>query len=159
MANMLDIIFAILLCSAASLQGWKGIAPLHSSRADVERLLGPPSNPCTNLCSYETKSEVVLIRYSGVPCSNNDDNRWRVPANTVISLTVNLEQRPRFSSLKLNRKKFTKTKDPELHGYTSYASEELGVDYSVNAEGRVYSINWFPTLKDDNALKCAVDAR
>jgi hypothetical protein len=106
------------------------------------------------LCSYETKSEVVLVRYSGDPCTNNDDNRWRVPANTVISVSVNLEKRPRFSSLKLKRKKFTKPIDPELHGYTSYTSAELGVDYSVNAEGRVYTIDWFPTLKDENALQC-----
>jgi hypothetical protein len=152
---MLQIIFsAILLCNAPSLQGWKGIAPLHSSRADVERLLGTPSTPCKNLCSYETKSEVVLVRYSGDSCTNNEDNRWRVPAGTVISVTINLQERPRFSNLKLNRKKFTKTNDPELHGYTSYTSAELGVHYSVNAEGRVYSINWFPSLKDENALRC-----
>lgn len=152
---MLQVLFlAILLSNSPSLHGWKGIAPLHSSRADVERLLGPPSTPCKSLCSYETKSEVVLVRYSGDPCTNNDDNRWRVPANTVISVSVNLEKRPRFSSLKLKRKKFTKTIDPELHGYTSYTSAELGVDYSVNAEGRVYTIDWFPTLKDENALQC-----
>ena len=153
---MAQIIFTvILLCNAPSFQGWKGIVALHSSRADVERLLGPPSTQCKSLCSYETKSEVVLVRYSGDPCTNNDDSRWRVPADTVITVTVNLENSPRFSSLKLNRKKFTKTNDPELHGYTSYTSDELGVDYSVTAEGRVYSIDWFPTLKDENALQCA----
>jgi hypothetical protein len=153
---MLQIIFsAILLLSGPSSKGWKSIAPLHSSRADVERLLGSPSAPCKSLCRYETQREVVFVGYSGDPCTNNDDNRWRVPADTVISVTVNLEKRPRFSSLKLNRKKFTKTNDPELHGYTSYTSAELGVDYSVNAEGRLYSIDWFPTLEDENALQCA----
>jgi hypothetical protein len=106
------------------------------------------------MCRYETKSEVVFVGYSGDPCTSNDDSRWRVPVNTVISVTVNLEKTPKFSSLKLNRKKFTKTDDPELHRYTSYTSAELGVDYSVNAEGRVYSIDWFPTIKDENALQC-----
>jgi hypothetical protein len=115
---------------------------------------GPPSASCKRLCSYETKSEVILIGYSGDPCTNNDDNRWRVPANTVISVTVNFEEGPRFSSLKLNQKKFPKTEDPELHGYTSYGNAELGVDYAVDADGRVYSIHWFPTSKDENALLC-----
>ncbi|HET8669062.1 MAG TPA: hypothetical protein VFM05_00095 [Candidatus Saccharimonadales bacterium] len=148
------IVSAILFCSTQGSQGWKGIQPLHTSRVDVERLLGTPFTPCKGLCSYEAKSEVVLVRYSGDPCTNNDDNRWRVPANTVISVTVNLNNGPRFSSLRLNRKKFTKAKDPELHGYTSYSSAELGVDYSVNAQGRVYSIDWFPSLKDEKALQC-----
>lgn len=153
---MLQIVLLILvLCGTQGIQGWKGIAPIHSSRADVERLLRPPSTPCKSLCSYETKSEVVFVRYSGDPCTNEDDNRWLVPANTVISVTVNLEKTPRFSSLKLNRKKFTKTNDPELHGYTSYTSAELGVDYSVDTDGRVYSIRWFPTANDEKAFLCS----
>lgn len=147
----------ILLFSGSSTKGWKGIAPLHSSRADVERLLGSPSAPCKSLCRYETKREVVFVGYSGETCTNNEENRWRIPRDTVISVTVNLEKRPKFSSLKLNRKKFTKTDDPELHRYTSYTSAELGVDYSVNDEGRVYSIDWFPTAKDEKAFECPLD--
>jgi hypothetical protein len=153
---MLQIVFsAMLFCYVSSMQGWKGIAPLHSSRADVERALGAPSDSCKDLCRYETKSEVVFVRYSGEPCTNNDDNRWRVPANTVISVTVNLENRLKFSSLKLNRKKFSKTNDPELHRYSSYTSADLGVEYSVDSNGRVYSIDWFPTAKDEKALLCS----
>jgi len=153
---MLQIIFsAILFCCVASMQGWKGIMPLHSSRADVERALGAPSDSCKALCRYETKTEVVFVKYSGDPCTNNDDNRWRVPANTVISVTVNLENRLKFSSLKLNRKKFSKTNDPELDRYSSYTSVELGVDYSVDSNGRVYSIEWFPTVNDERTLLCS----
>ena len=153
---MLQIIFStILFCNVPSVQGWNGITPLHSVRADVERLLGPPSAPCKNHCKYETKTEVVFVGYSGEPCTNNDENRWRVPPDTVISVTVNLERTPKFSSLKLNPRKFTKTKDPELSGYTSYSSEELGVNYSVDNDGQVYSMHWFPTAKDEKALKCS----
>ena len=153
---MLQIIFsAILFCCVPSMQGWKGIMPLHSSRADVERALGAPSDSCKALCRYETKTEVVFVKYSGDPCTNNDDNRWRVPANTVISVTVNLENRLKFSSLKLNRKKFSKTNDPELDRYSSYTSVELGVDYSVDSNGRVYSIEWFPTVNDERTLLCS----
>jgi hypothetical protein len=153
---MLQIfLLMFVLCGTRDTQGWKGIVPLHSSRTEVERTLGPPSDSCKHLCRYETKSEVVFVRYSGEPCTNNDDNRWRVPANTAISVSVNLENRLKLSTLKLNRKKFTKTNDPELHGYTSYSRAELGVSYAVDSKGLVYSINWFPTLKDENALQCA----
>jgi hypothetical protein len=154
---MLQIILSvILLCSAPSTKGWKNITPLHSSRADVERLLGPPSDPCNSLCEYETKSDVVIVGYSGEPCTNNDGNRWRVPRDTVISVTVNLEERAKLSRLKLNPKKFIRTMDPELHGYSTYSNDEMGVAYSVNDGGRVYSIHWFPTPKDEEALQCIV---
>jgi len=123
--------------------------------ADVERALGAPSDSCKALCRYETKTEVVFVKYSGDPCTNNHDNRWRVPANTVISVTVNLENGLKFSSLKLNRKKFSKTNDPELDRYSSYTSVELGVDYSVDSNGRVYSIEWFPTVNDERTLLCS----
>jgi hypothetical protein len=157
---MLQIIFsAILFFCVPSMQGWKGIVPLHSSRADVERALGAPSDSCKALCRYETKTEVVFVKYSGDPCTNIDDNRWRVPANTVVSVTVNLENRLKFSSLKLNRKKFSKTNDPELDRYSSYTSVELGVDYSVDSNGRVYSIEWFPTVNDERALLCSSSRR
>jgi hypothetical protein len=155
---MLKMIFSlILLCNAPGLQGWKGIAPLHSSRADVERLLGSPSAACKTLCSYETKSEVVFVGYSGEPCTNNDENRWRVPSDTVTSVTVNLGERAKLSGLKLNLRKFIRTMDPELNGYSTYSNDEMGVAYSVTDKGRVYSIHWFPTPKDEKAFQCSTE--
>ncbi len=153
---MLKIILIVPLLSlpASVNEGWMSLVPLRSTRGDVERLLGPPSGPCKGLCRYETKSEVIFVRYSQEPCSNKDDNRWLVPPDTVTELHVNLEKRPKLSSLKLNLKNFKRTDDPELHGYTSYTSEELGVSYSVSVDSRVYSINKFPSRKDDEALIC-----
>src|SRR5215211_607834 len=34
--------------------------PLHSTRGDVERVLGAPTEACTELCHYETKTEKVF---------------------------------------------------------------------------------------------------
>jgi hypothetical protein len=109
------------------------------------------------MCKYETKSEVVFVGYSGEPCPNNDDNRWRVRGETVISVTVNLEERAKLSRLKLNLRKFIRTMDPELNGYSTYSNEEMGVTYSVTDKGRVYSIHWFPNLKDDKAFQCSTE--
>ena len=148
------ILSAILVCSDPSTKGWKNIVPLHSQRADVERLLGPPSAQCKGLCKYEAPGEAIVVGYSGEPCTNRDENRWRVPPDTVISVTVNFEKRRKLSSFKLNLIKFAKAKDPELRGYTTYTSAKRGVAYSVDDHGRVYSIDWFPTTNDEKTLLC-----
>jgi hypothetical protein len=134
-------------------RGWKGILPLHSTRADVERVLGPPTEPCKEGCHYDTRSEGVFVRYSTERCVGHGA-AWNVPPNTVISLSINLAERPSLKDLKLNLKKFKKTEDPELHGYTTYENEAKGVSYAVSADGRVYRTHWFATTKDDKALRC-----
>jgi len=139
---------------SASVDGWKGIVPLHSTRADVERLLGPPTEACKEACEYDTKSEGVFVRYSSERCSKDNTNGWNVPPDTVLSLSVNMTMKPKLSDLKLNLKKFTKTKDPELHGYTHFENEEDGVSYAVSDEGLVYRVEWFGTAKDAKALRC-----
>src|SRR5688572_31602729 len=42
-------------------QGWRGIVPLHSTREDVERLVGPPMS---NGITYDLRNERVTIGYS-----------------------------------------------------------------------------------------------
>lgn len=43
----MKIAFAVMLifvsCCGADAKGWQGIVPLHSDRADVEKLLGAPA--------------------------------------------------------------------------------------------------------------------
>lgn len=46
-------------------KGWRGIVPLHSTRADVIRLLGPP-NLDGDL--YDLDNKTVHIEYSDGPC-------------------------------------------------------------------------------------------
>lgn len=154
--NIIEIILCVSVFSSISskVEGWKGIVPLHSTRVEVERLLGPPVKPCKDLCHYDTTTEGVFVRYSGEPCEEGQENRWRVPANTVISLSVNLAERQKLSDLKLDRRRFRKTEDPELHGYSTYENESEGISYSVSDEGVVYRIERFGTSKDAKALRC-----
>src|SRR5882762_233211 len=101
--NIIEIVLSITLISISSsrVEGWKGIVPLHSTRADVERLLGPPVRLCEKGCSYDTKTLGVFVLYSGEPCDNGDQNGWRVPPDTVISLTVYPIAKPKLSELRL----------------------------------------------------------
>lgn len=156
--KIIEIIVCVALFGSVSqtVEGWKGIVPLRSTRADVERLLGPPVRPCKEGYTYDTKSEGVFLRYSDEPCEKGEANRWRVPSDTVISLTVYASQKPNLSDLKLDRKRFKKTNDPELHGYYTYENEEDGVAYEVSDRGIVLGVEWFGTSKDAKALRCGL---
>jgi hypothetical protein len=59
------ILAYLCLLTVASLshaKEWHGIVPLHSTRAEVERLLGPSTDPTKGHASiHKTKNEVVLV--------------------------------------------------------------------------------------------------
>src|SRR5258706_11350897 len=97
------ILSCCLVIVAAGLsygKDWHGVVPLHSTRADVERLLGPSKKPAKDYSSiHETEREVVLVEYStGEPCSGGA-NKWKVPRGTVLSISVALRTEIRFSDL------------------------------------------------------------
>ncbi len=141
------------ILTPSPLDGWKGILPLHSTRADVERQLGLPSTPCQGGCTYKGQTESVTIVYSTEPCGPGDHNRWRVPVGTVVTVIVYPVVKPKLKDLKRNLKKFTKTKDPELAGHWVYTNHNEGVSYEVSKTGSVLSFEWFPANKDDS-LSC-----
>ena len=89
--EILGSIFLVLgLNSIAQGKDWRGIAPLHSTRADVERLLGPPVDEGNLIALYRTKDEAVQVFYAaGTPCKPDTvHGGWAVPPDTVVKLTV-----------------------------------------------------------------------
>jgi hypothetical protein len=137
----------------AAFDGWKGIVPLRSTRSEVEYQLGKPVATCEYTCTYETPNERVSIVYSTDPCGLGDQNRWRVMTGTVVTVIVYPTEKPRLKDLRLNLRRFSKTKNPELAGYWVYTNEREGISYEVSNTGRVLSVEWFPASKD-NSLNC-----
>ncbi|MBC8030622.1 MAG: hypothetical protein H7Z16_10965 [Pyrinomonadaceae bacterium] len=62
--------------------------------------------------------------------------------------------KPKLPDLRLDRRKFTRTEDPELHGYSYYTNEEDGVTYSISDRRVVIGIDWFGTARDAKTLRC-----
>lgn len=133
---------------------WNGIVLFQFTRADVDRLLGPPTESCNQVCDYNTKTEGVFVRYSGERCARGDAGALNVPPNTVISVKVYPIVKKRLKDLKVDMRKFTKTQDPELHGYSTYTNLEAGVTYEVSDKNRVLSVEWFGSAKEIRALRC-----
>lgn len=128
---------------------WQGIVPLHSTRADVEQLLGKSGSELKSL--YKTKDATVLIDYAPRPCKGILPG-WSVPADTVLRLTVLPETPPRFSELSLNLEEFITRRDDTFTTY--YISENSGVEYAVSSEGFISSTSYVPSNKDSH-LRCA----
>lgn len=154
---MLIRILLVVLATAAPLRAkeWRGILPLHATRADVERLLGPPSVDRSYITFYELEKEEVSFNYARGPCGD-ESSVWNVPRDTVTSIWVT----PKRGSLKLNDLKldesgYRKERDSHVWNIVNYINEVEGISYQVDTgdDGRVTLIKYFPAERDAH-LRC-----
>lgn len=133
-------------------KGWRGIVPLHSTRAQVEQLLGLPdasSNKFTSI--YQLENESVLINYAGSsPCEFPDG--WRVPHDTVVNIIVTPKTRLLLKDLQVDVSKYKKTSGGHRSEDVIYTNLEEGERITVYLD-TVTSITYFPAAVD-NHLRC-----
>jgi hypothetical protein len=160
----------LVLNLMAHAKEWRGITPLRSTRADVERLLGPsiddPSNKGVFVRSYRTEEERITVLYSDGPLCNGYLLRgYRVPKDTVISIRVRATPFP-FSDLKLDISKYKEISGGHTPDYSYFTHIEEGISYEVywktvakGGEGGggeririVTSVEYSPSAKDSHLL-------
>ena len=142
---------AILLLLASTLSqsdslsalGWRGIVPLHSTRGDVERQLGPGGDGCK--CRYHLDDLIVFFSYSSGDCKSGSE--WNVPPNTVVWITVRPRIKPRLSDLNMDEDKFDKKPGGDIEGQIYYKREEQGLTMVVD-HGMVDTFLYGPAVKD-----------
>lgn len=117
-----------------------GIVPLHSTRADVERLYGVSGDACR--CIFRTSKETIYVAYATAPCSGREYG-WNVPRDTVLSFRVTPYVPPRLSEMGLELDGFVKRYSPGDLATTYYTNVEKGVVFSVQ-DGHVMSVSHFP---------------
>lgn len=133
---------------------WKRISPLQSSRAEVENLLGGGDSVCK--CVYDLEEVTVQVTYSEGSCKSGTSGGCNVPEGTVLRFNVKPKKPTRLTSLLrdlgLERRKLTKTEDPELPGIFHYVDRENGVVISAT-EDKVIDYGFEPTERD-RRLRC-----
>ncbi len=151
MANLRCLPYALCLIViftvSAKAQGWRGLIPLHSTRADVERLLGPSSEPEKFSVDYELGDSVVSVEYSSGPCRKEMKGGWNVARDTVISVRISLKEGARFSPSKIDKRKFKKERSSHTPRIIYYVNEEDGIMYEVQ-ESMVQSVEYYAASKD-----------
>jgi hypothetical protein len=148
------VCLALILAGVCQGKEWRGIIPLHSTRADVERLLGPPSPIGKSV--YETKDAVVIIDYSEHGCEHGKTSVWNVPLGTVTAITVNPRSTSKLSELKLDLSKFKVIRDEEVRTIIYYINEEEGIHIETRDYiDYVISTIYFPTAEDRTKFRCS----
>lgn len=139
---------------------WRGIVPLRSTRADVERVLGAPATDRLTgscRCVYQLKDEIVHVVYaSGRSCAELQSHEpksdeWNVPFDTVIEMIVSFKKDQPLSEFKIDEK-YKEEIDGHAPGLVFYTNREDG----IRLEGgklSVSSVSYFPAAKY-NYLHC-----
>src|SRR5258708_39250334 len=83
---------------------WRGIVPLHSTRADVERLFGKPN---IDRDIYDFPEERASIRYSdGSQCEEGVPGLGNIPRGTVLEIYASLPRGLRLSDIVIPGKEY-----------------------------------------------------
>jgi hypothetical protein len=144
----------LLFASTAEAKGWRGIVPLHSTRSQVEELLGPPTEQNTSYSVvYRTANETVVIYYAhGRPCGIGEKySQWRVASNTVTDIFITPNPGSPLSQFTIDETRYKKF----IGGHTSetrYINAREGEALTV-VENEIRSINYFGAA-DDSYLGC-----
>jgi hypothetical protein len=154
---------------------WRGIVPLHSTKADVERLLGPPPPPPKDGTSLYTpgpassyyffESEDVRIAYMTDELAERTECS-SFPVDIVIGIVVYLKNHPPLNDLGIDQNKFV-THDPSQPpnlGFLAYVDNKDGVSICTRA-GKVWEILYYgeatdrqvcPNFNGDPTKSCSV---
>ena len=129
--------------------GWRGIVPLQSTRAEVERLIGSPMKP--GGITYDLQTERVNVGYSYGGCEKGEE--WNVPSGTVTMIRVYPQTKVMLSDLKIDLNRFNKFINPHVGDSIVYSNKEDGIAIDTIPNGEVVSIQYFPREKDSH-LRC-----
>jgi hypothetical protein len=127
----------------ASFSEWRGIAPLHSTRPEVEKILGKPkkSDSCLE-CTYKTDTETIHLSYAKARCAGHLPG-WDVPADTVLEFTVIPNDGLAFVASDFAHK------NPVYVTAETFVIQEEGLAYWVDKEAnKIKSIRHLPKTSD-----------
>jgi hypothetical protein len=135
---------------------WRGIIPLHSTRADVERLLGNHKWSHGATFIYESESERVDVVYSKGVCKLSGVERWRVPEDVVIKLEVASRSNMFVRDLKLDPRRYIRQEESHPENWVEYRSVDDGIRVKAMLDGKeekILLIIYEPGTKDKR-LQC-----
>jgi hypothetical protein len=140
----------ILLPGDATAKPWHGIVPLHSTRADVERILG---KPVVDRDVYDAPDGRAIISYSkGLPCEEGVPGLGNIPGDTVVEIYLSLTRFEKLSDRLAPGREYTQIQavhTPTLY----YVDRQEGVRYTVQ-DGMVVSISYGGSTEDEKKFSC-----
>ena len=141
--------------------GWKGIRVFETTRTEVERILGSPTESDDVEARYESKEAIVSVLYSAEPCSapKTLTGGFKVRQDTVLEYDVVPKGDLRLDALDWNRNLYERYPDPHVLNMVGYYNRRDGIRISTSANGPqktefVTSIYFERTPEQESRFKC-----
>lgn len=135
------------LSESSSAKDWRGIIPLHSTRADVTRLLGPSPDANSVRARYVLeKEDVYFVFTSDQPYSRCTSE---VPRDAVLLIQITPKTKLRLSNLRIDQSQY-RTFDPSSPPNIGYVGLIDDVDGIVirTFKGYVNVICYIANIQD-----------
>jgi hypothetical protein len=150
------LLFLSVFSFVIKAKDYRGIRPLKTTRAEVEKRFGKPDK----YGNYKIDGELFNIYYGetyrNTPCDNKDNCECLVSPDTVLQIRVYIHYDLKLKQLHLQLNRYKKSLDTHLLGLVVYSSDSEGIVYEVNKneKNRVRAITYLPSSKDcQNLLK------
>ena len=148
-AATLLVLVNTAVCMEVLGKSWRGIVPLHSTRGDVERILGKPTQAGEADMYFRLRDYLVFVSYQTASCSTFVGQlglEWNVPRGTVVA--VGVMPRRAVSQEQLLAGGNFKRNDLEL-GFVYFIDETDGLEIETH-NGRVTLLTYTPEKADEN---------
>ena len=139
----------LLSINSASAKSWRGIEPLHSTRADVLRLLGSPADDNSPYdWKYDFPDEWAMIHFStGAQCKEGLPGGWKLPKDIVINIDVYPSTAKKISEVLTTGKEYERVVMAHTPSVSYYIDPADGLRFTVEIDV-VSSVTYGPTIKD-----------
>ena len=145
-STFLSISILLLAANAVSAKAWRGIEPLHSTRADVERLLGPSIDKSPYTSTYDFPEERVSISFSSGVCEEGLPGGWKLPKDTVVQISIDLKAEKKIAEFLTPGKEYEQIRAAHTQ-HVYYIDSAEGITFQV-WDGLVQNMMYGPSAKD-----------
>jgi hypothetical protein len=149
---ILGVCVVLIGINSTYAKSWRGIEPLHSTRADVERLFGPPVDKMAGLWIYDFPEERAFIRFSsGEPCEEGLPGGLKLPKDIVVYINTSPTIQKKMEEVLTPGKEYEQFQDPHT-GSIHYLDSDEGIEFIVLG-GLVQEIRYYGPKEQD--YQCA----
>lgn len=159
MPILISVFIVLVLPPMTQGKEWRGIVPLHSTRENVESLLGPPPPPPNDGTRIYTLSDArsiyfldegeVFIAYHRPELLERSECLDSIPIDTILFIQVTFKKKPELSEFQIDDRKFITfdpSKPPNI-GFKAYVNDEEGIAICTQ-DGKVNEITYYIAAKD-----------
>ena len=141
--------------------GWKGIRVFETTRTEVERILGSPTESDDVEARYESKEAIVSVLYSAEPCSapKTLTGGFKVRQDTVLEYDVVPKGDLRLKDLDWDKQLYERHAELHVVNMAGYYNRRDGIRLTSKTQGAdktefVTSIYFERTPEQESRFGC-----